>query len=108
MLQFGTFESLTKLVHVHVTDAQTPVINFLCGSISGAMGTLVSMPCDTIRTRLVGQGEPKVSANVYHMLLLNRFKQVPCIVLLCACSCHHVELLLSFKCFQEAFRLIHA
>lgn len=34
--------------------------DFVSGSLAGAAGTLASMPCDTIRTRLVSQGEPKV------------------------------------------------
>lgn len=58
--QFATFEYLTKAVHLNVTDQYKPAVYFICGSLSGAVGTTASLPFDTIRTRLVGQGEPKV------------------------------------------------
>ena len=62
LFQFQTFEFLTKYVYLNVTVSGKPMTDFICGGLSGAMGTVVSMPCDTIRTRLVGQGEPKVSS----------------------------------------------
>ena len=36
------------------------VINFTSGCGAGVVATLVSFPFDILRTRMIGQGEPKV------------------------------------------------
>jgi len=69
LAQFGSFEILTKAVHLNVTDKGGMFVHFICGSISGGIATLVSMPCDTIRTRLVGQGEPKIYNGPVHAMI---------------------------------------
>lgn len=38
-----------------------PVVHGLCGSVSSCLATVVCQPIDIIRTRIVAQGEPKVS-----------------------------------------------
>jgi len=45
-------------------------LHFLCGSVSGGVATVVSMPFDTVRTRLVGQGEPKIYKGVTQAFLI--------------------------------------
>jgi hypothetical protein len=54
-----SFEILTKHI-LRGNDLNKTFVHFLCGCISGGIATAASMPFDTIRTRLVGQGEPKV------------------------------------------------
>ena len=40
------------------------VTHFVCGGLSGCLSSLVVQPMDVLRTRLVAQGEPKVSCNM--------------------------------------------
>lgn len=35
--------------------------HFVCGGIAGCLSSTVAQPLDVLRTRLVAQGEPKVS-----------------------------------------------
>jgi len=42
------------------------VINFVSGCGAGGMATLVSFPFDILRTRMIGQGEPKVRNGLGH------------------------------------------
>lgn len=39
--------------------------NFCCGAVAGCAATTLSYPFDVVRTRLVGQGEPKVGLCMY-------------------------------------------
>ena len=64
-LQFMTFEATTKLACVMSPELTNPrwkpVTHFVCGGISGCAAVCSAQPLDTIRTRLVAQGEPKVN-----------------------------------------------
>lgn len=37
-----------------------PAVHFFCGGAAGIFASVVSFPFDTVRTRLVAQGENKV------------------------------------------------
>lgn len=60
--QFSLFESITAYVFTRAPrlDAVSPGVNFTAGVSAGCMATVIAYPFDTIRTRLVVQGEPKV------------------------------------------------
>ncbi|XP_027202279.2 thiamine pyrophosphate carrier protein 1 [Dermatophagoides pteronyssinus] len=70
MAYFSSFEILTRLTlkwlidheeiisHKYVMQSQ-PLVHFICGSMAGFTGTLLSHPFDVIRTRMVSQSEPK-------------------------------------------------
>lgn len=65
-VQFGLFEGITSYAFKNspALGSLQPGINFSAGLVSGCMATVISFPFDTIRTRLIVQGEPKViSAN---------------------------------------------
>uniref|UniRef100_A0A915JBG4 Mitochondrial thiamine pyrophosphate carrier n=1 Tax=Romanomermis culicivorax TaxID=13658 RepID=A0A915JBG4_ROMCU len=70
-VNFLTFEFLTKEVWKFLPEKFTvhsswnPVSHFFCGALSGGFATAVSYPFDIIRTRLIGQGEPKGSSSVF-------------------------------------------
>lgn len=55
-----TKEMWVQLPTVLTTDLR-PVTHFVCGGLAGGAATLVCQPLDVIRTRIVAQGEPKVS-----------------------------------------------
>lgn len=66
-ISFGTvqFTMFQSLVDIGVKlapnwNSTQPVINFSSGFLAGCCATVVSFPFDTVRTRLVVQGEPKV------------------------------------------------
>lgn len=67
--QFVSFEILTHLawdcLPKNLTNEWRPTLHFFCGGAAGCMATCVSQPFDVIRTRFVGQGEPKI----YHSML---------------------------------------
>ena len=46
--------------HVHTHILRTLAMNTCCGGVAGVSATSVCHPFDVLRTRLVGQGEPKV------------------------------------------------
>ena len=52
--------TVSALFHLHCSLNLVPGWNFLFGYVSGSTATAVAFPLDCIRTRLVGQGEPKV------------------------------------------------
>lgn len=60
--QFGLFEAISKnaLALLPELDAVRSGLHFAAGLGAGCVATSVSFPFDTIRTRLVVQGEPKV------------------------------------------------
>lgn len=54
--QFWSYAVLTKAATEHGFP------HGLCGGLAGVCGTLLSMPCDVLRTRMVAQGTPKVDS----------------------------------------------
>ncbi|XP_041473870.1 mitochondrial thiamine pyrophosphate carrier-like [Lytechinus variegatus] len=71
--QFVTFEGLTYMAYPLLPEELTtgvykPVYHFVCGGVSGCVATLVSLPVDVLRTRLVSQGEPKIYKSISHAL----------------------------------------
>ena len=63
--QFVIFEGITHaaypLLPAYITTGSLkPVYFFVCGGVAGCVATVASLPTDVLRTRLVGQGEPKV------------------------------------------------
>ncbi|XP_076312081.1 thiamine pyrophosphate carrier protein 1 [Tachypleus tridentatus] len=69
-VQFLSFEVLTecvwKLLSPTLTNNWRPIVHFTCGGISGCVATIAAQPFDVIRTRLVGQGEPKLYKGTIH------------------------------------------
>jgi len=61
------------MLHVFVS-----ALNTCSGSLAGIGATCVCHPFDVLRTRLVGQGEPKVCAYM-HVALLHRTTQLICV-----------------------------
>lgn len=80
-LQFLSFELLTKhawnLFPADIHSSLKPVIHFSCGALSGCVATVGSLPFDVIRTRLVGQGEPKIYRGVFHASVMMMTKEGP-------------------------------
>lgn len=62
-IQFGLFEGITQYAFSRFTgrDLFCPGVNFTTGLCTGCLATVISFPFDTIRTRLIVQGEPKVA-----------------------------------------------
>ena len=59
---FLTEQSVTKLG----CKANSPVTHLSCGSLAGMLAIIAAHPFDTLRTRMVGQGEPKLYRNQLH------------------------------------------
>ena len=45
-----------------------PVVHFICGSMSGICGTVLSHPFDVVRTRIISQSEPRTYFNTRHAI----------------------------------------
>ncbi|XP_014673795.1 PREDICTED: mitochondrial thiamine pyrophosphate carrier-like [Priapulus caudatus] len=65
---FVVFETITRdvwayLPHSVTTDWREEV-HFICGGLSGALASVAAQPMDVMRTRLIAQGEPKVSVEI--------------------------------------------
>lgn len=60
MFQFGSFALLTKAAS-QSGAGEGFLSRGVCGAMSGICATLTSFPFDVARTRLIAQGEPKVS-----------------------------------------------
>lgn len=64
--QFLWFEFFTKLYHDHgphsgrTTDSGKSLGHFLSGGLAACCTVAINQPVDTIRTRFVSQGEPRV------------------------------------------------
>ncbi|XP_007886679.1 mitochondrial thiamine pyrophosphate carrier isoform X2 [Callorhinchus milii] len=59
--QFVSFESLTRFIHQATPyDTRNPSMHFLCGGLAACTATFAVQPLDTLRTRFIAQGEPKV------------------------------------------------
>lgn len=90
-VQFSTFEWLTKYSSQHLQSGVTSeagaasaslsskqwsapsgqtsaklLQHFICGGLAAAAAVVVSHPADVVRTRLSGQGEPKVYKSLAH------------------------------------------
>ena len=61
--------SHTHLLHVHVHGCNHAVTNFSVGTVSGGAAAVAAHPLDVIRTRFVGQGQPKVCRGIFYHLL---------------------------------------
>lgn len=63
--QATSFEVLTREVwHLAPNwhgSQHRPIMHFVCGGVAGVFSSIISFPFDVVRTRLVAQGEPKVS-----------------------------------------------
>ena len=60
-IQFTSFYFLTQQSSKHLNLSPShPGIHMICGSLAGVAGIVAAHPFDTVRTRLVGQGEPKL------------------------------------------------
>lgn len=60
VFQFWTHSLLTKAASEHGAG-EGHLSQGMCGALAGLCATLFSFPCDTIRTRLIAQGYPKVT-----------------------------------------------
>ena len=49
------------------------VVNFMSGCVAGTAATAVSFPFDVLRTRMIGQGKPKVL--LIFFLLVSTFRE---------------------------------
>ncbi|XP_067913957.1 mitochondrial thiamine pyrophosphate carrier [Heterodontus francisci] len=66
-VQFVSFEFLTKFVHnAMMYDSRNPFMHFVCGGLAACSATVTVQPLDTLRTRFVAQGEPKVYRSLWH------------------------------------------
>ncbi|XP_014779968.1 mitochondrial thiamine pyrophosphate carrier [Octopus bimaculoides] len=69
MVQFSSYEFFSKLTYHCVPNEffskNKPLISLVCGSMSGAVSTVVVQPIDLLRTRFVAQGEPKVYKSIF-------------------------------------------
>lgn len=59
-VQFSGFHFLTEKYSHYLHAKSNPVSDFACGALAGCIATSVSHPFDVMRTRLIGQGEPKL------------------------------------------------
>ncbi|XP_067860485.1 mitochondrial thiamine pyrophosphate carrier [Heptranchias perlo] len=77
-VQFESFEFLTKFVHnAMLYDSRNPTMHFVCGGLAACMATVTVQPLDTLRTRFVAQGEPKVYRNLWHAVVSMYRKEGP-------------------------------
>lgn len=66
-IQFSAFYALTEysVKRLHYRH-DSPLMHLTCGGLAGMMAITAAHPFDTLRTRLVGQGEPKLYRSPYH------------------------------------------
>ena len=68
-IQFTAFYSLTEYSVTKLNQRHdSPILHLSCGGIAGMIAITAAHPFDTLRTRLVGQGEPKIYRSQYHAL----------------------------------------
>jgi len=74
VLQVAVFEKLTEKAWFHLPslqgDSYRPMVHFACAVVAGTIACVVSFPLDTIRTRLVAQGYPKVKLKLLFFYLV--------------------------------------
>ncbi|XP_057375395.1 mitochondrial thiamine pyrophosphate carrier-like [Daphnia carinata] len=65
-VQFGLFEAITTYAFEQSPSLKSVQsgVNFSAGLGAGCLATIISFPFDTIRTRLIVQGEPKIYKGV--------------------------------------------
>lgn len=63
-VQFASFEFYRNIAQHYTTDKNG--LTFVCGSLAGCTATFAAHPFDLIRTRLVGQSNPKIYRSVSH------------------------------------------
>ena len=88
MAYFSSFELFTKIAWTYLmtnscndnnsffhrhrqtfldSSSSQPVVNFMCGSLSGFCATVLAHPFDVVRTRIISQSdEPKTYQNTRH------------------------------------------
>lgn len=68
-IQFTAFYSLTEysVTRLHLRH-DSPLMHLTCGGVAGMLAITAAHPFDTLRTRLVGQGEPKIYRSQAHAL----------------------------------------
>ncbi|XP_072414234.1 mitochondrial thiamine pyrophosphate carrier isoform X1 [Chiloscyllium punctatum] len=77
-VQFVSFEFLTKLVHnAMLYDSRIPIAHFVCGGLAACSATVTVQPLDTLRTRFVAQGEPKIYRSLWHAIVTMYRKEGP-------------------------------
>ncbi|XP_078081387.1 mitochondrial thiamine pyrophosphate carrier [Mustelus asterias] len=77
-VQFMSFEFLTKFVHnAMLYDSRNPTTHFVCGGLAACSATVTVQPVDTLRTRFVAQGEPKVYKSLWHAVVTMYRKEGP-------------------------------
>lgn len=52
---------LIEHIFVYFLFFYNTVTHFVCGGLAGCLSSTVAQPLDVLRTRLVAQGEPKVT-----------------------------------------------
>jgi solute carrier family 25 thiamine pyrophosphate transporter 19 len=67
--QFYTFDVCKRIASGHF-PGWSNVINFGGGTVAGGVASIVSHPLDVIRTRFVGQGEPKIYPTVPKAIMM--------------------------------------
>eukprot|EP00055_Hartaetosiga_balthica_P007998 m.28536 g.28536 ORF g.28536 m.28536 type:complete len:340 (+) comp6059_c0_seq2:156-1175(+) len=68
MLQFPTYEWATKVLKVNFGINNEMINSFVSGNTAAFVATCATFPLDTIRTRMVAQGEPKIYIGFFHAL----------------------------------------
>uniref|UniRef100_UPI00398F08B1 mitochondrial thiamine pyrophosphate carrier isoform X1 n=2 Tax=Pristiophorus japonicus TaxID=55135 RepID=UPI00398F08B1 len=69
-VQFVSFEFLTKFVHdATLYDSRNASMHFVCGGLAACSATVTVQPLDTLRTRFVAQGEPKIYRSFWHAVV---------------------------------------
>jgi solute carrier family 25 thiamine pyrophosphate transporter 19 len=71
--QFFWFEFFTRVEHEirpgrDKSDREKMLVHFICGGLAACISVLTNQPMDTIRTRLVTQGEPRVYSGIVDAL----------------------------------------
>lgn len=68
--QFWAYEQCKDYAkRLHVYHHNENVVNFVCGSMAGALGTVTVTPVDVIRTRLIAQDNQKGYSNAYRAFI---------------------------------------
>jgi len=65
--QFGSFSLASSLVPTNdLSSSFRPIVPFISGSLAGIVATTATYPFDYLRTRMAGQGMPKVGQQPRH------------------------------------------
>ncbi|CAF0776890.1 unnamed protein product [Didymodactylos carnosus] len=70
--QIYTFEKVTKkmtyLFPENSSSTKKVLIHFTCGAIAAGIAVCSCQPMDVLRTRFIGQGEPKIYKSYFHAI----------------------------------------